>query len=685
MEEYNDKYEKCPYCDYAPNTPAVEAYHMSPGTVLQGKYVVGRVLGYGGFGVTYIGKDTLLEKKVAIKEYLPGEFSTRVPGQTELTIYSDEKNEQFQKGVKKFVEEAKRLAKFQNQEHIVQIFDAFEENNTAYIIMEYLEGETLKDKLERDGNMDVDEALKIIIPLAQALGVVHKAGIIHRDISPDNIFLTKDRDIKLLDFGAARSAIVGRSRSLSVIVKEGYAPTEQYRSKGEQGSWTDVYALAATLYRMITGVVPDDSMERMYSDHLKTPSKMGVNISKGTENAIMNALQISFDQRTQTMERFVEELRGDNTARRHEKKKKADTGRWTLSMKLGVGTAAFALILIGALVGFGVIGNVGVLSGSQQLDYETIPDLTGLDYNEAAVVLEDMGVSMKQAAYSYSDTMAENVVVTQSISQGTKVEEGQTMEVIVSLGKERKVIGDVIGFELNNMTDKLDGFYYVTSEEESELAKGTILSVQDEQGQDVDLSEEIGVGNTLTVVLSKGDFYEETGETTVPNLVNKDFATARKEIKNSKLYIQKAELQSSDTVPKGSVISQDIEEGTSAAVGTIVSVVISSGEIPKIAIPNVLDKTENEATEILEKQKFVVKVTYEESSLVEKGKVIRTSPQVNEEVKEGSEVEIVVSTGVTVRNNTSKSQTTQATSSKSDDSGVNVVPSKDYDTITIGD
>ena len=151
MEEFNEKYDECPYCGYVPGTKPAEAYHIVPGMVLEGKYIIGRSIGYGGFGVTYIGLDQVLNKKVAIKEYLPGEFSTRVPGQTEVTVFSGDKEEQFQKGVDKFVEEAKRLAKFQSMDNIVRIYDAFQENGTAYIVMEYLEGETLKDKLEREG------------------------------------------------------------------------------------------------------------------------------------------------------------------------------------------------------------------------------------------------------------------------------------------------------------------------------------------------------------------------------------------------------------------------------------------------------------------------------------------------------------------------------------------------------
>ena len=238
METYNDKYDVCPHCGYVDGTAPKEAYHLIPGTVIEGRYIVGKVIGNGGFGVTYIGYDPVLNQKIAIKEYLPGEFSTRAMGSPDVTVFSGEKEEQFASGIIKFVEEARRLAKFKHTPGIVDIHDSFQANHTAYIIMEYIDGETLKEKLEREGRIPVDEALNIMMPVIGALKEVHKEGILHRDISPDNIMISKTGEVKIIDFGAARFATTTHSRSLSVLVKPGYAPEEQYRSRGDQGTWT---------------------------------------------------------------------------------------------------------------------------------------------------------------------------------------------------------------------------------------------------------------------------------------------------------------------------------------------------------------------------------------------------------------------------------------------------------------
>ena len=280
MELFGDEFEICPHCGYIVGTHAEEAIHMEPGTILHDRYIIGKILGYGGFGITYIGWDGKLEQKVAIKEYLPGEFSTRMPGQSQVTVFNGEKSEQFHDGLKKFIDEAKRLAKFQNEPGIVKIFDSFEENETAYIIMEYLDGETLTDYLKREKTIPEDQAVNMLMPVMNSLQTVHAEGLLHRDIAPDNIFLTKTGEVKLIDFGASRYATTSHSRSLTVIIKPGFSPEEQYRSRGDQGPYTDVYALAATLYKMITGKTPPDAMERrakyenQNKDILEEPHKL---------------------------------------------------------------------------------------------------------------------------------------------------------------------------------------------------------------------------------------------------------------------------------------------------------------------------------------------------------------------------------------------------------------------------
>ena len=221
MEELSPDLDVCPHCGYKKGTPPENALYLEPETILAGRYIIGKVLGAGGFGITYIAWDLEMERKVAIKEYLPKDFATRFPGQTVVSVYGGEKTEYFETGLNSFVDEAKRLAKLNSVNGIVHIFDSFIENATAYIIMEFLDGETLKDLAKREKTIPYEQAVGYLIPVLRELEKVHAEGIIHRDIAPDNIFLTKDGKVKLIDFGASKYATYLHSKSLSVVVKSG--------------------------------------------------------------------------------------------------------------------------------------------------------------------------------------------------------------------------------------------------------------------------------------------------------------------------------------------------------------------------------------------------------------------------------------------------------------------------------
>ncbi|MBQ3426404.1 MAG: protein kinase [Clostridia bacterium] len=293
----------CPHCGYDAAHYEVPLHHLRPGTILNGKYYLGRALGEGGFGITYIGWDLNLEMKVAIKEYFPGGFVSRDVSNTDaVTVFSGNAAGAFEIGKNKFVNEAKALAKFDNLPGIVSVKDFFLENGTAYISMEFIEGETLKSFLNRNGGkVSPDTVFAMMRPLMKSLIEVHKSGIIHRDISPDNIMITKDSTVKLLDFGAARDISADGNKSLSIQLKPGYAPEEQYRTHGKQGPWTDVYALCATIYRAITGIAPVESLERLQQDTLAMPSALGVNIDPARESAIMRGMSVFANGRQQTV------------------------------------------------------------------------------------------------------------------------------------------------------------------------------------------------------------------------------------------------------------------------------------------------------------------------------------------------------------------------------------------------
>ena len=293
----------CPFCGFDETKYVPSPHHLPPRSILGGKCLIGRVLGEGGFGITYMGWDLNLDLKLAIKEYYPSGFVTRTNTTTNtVTPYHGDKTEFFTKGRSRFINEAKTLAKYYALPGIVSVRDFFLENGTAYIVMEFVEGETLKQRLARvGGKMSAAEVFELVRPLLRSLAEMHASGLIHRDISPDNIMITPENNVKLIDFGAARDYLDSGNRSLSVMLKPGFAPEEQYFARGQQGPWTDIYALSATIYRAITGTTPPESVERLRHDELKAPSALGARISPAQEAALLKGMAVSQEARWQTI------------------------------------------------------------------------------------------------------------------------------------------------------------------------------------------------------------------------------------------------------------------------------------------------------------------------------------------------------------------------------------------------
>ena len=303
----------CAHCGFDPRQAQEDDWNrMPPGTRLHDRYLVGRVLGQGGFGITYLGFDPRLGTKLAIKEYFPSGMVMRHTETRRVATASSDAREEYRRGMEKFLEEARTLARFEHHPGIVSVKDFFEENGTAYMVMNYFEGTTLLKRLETSGGtLSFEESLAILSPAMDALDEVHADGLIHRDISPDNIFLTQSGQVKILDFGAAKSAMaLMAQQSHSIVLKKGYAPPEQYQSRGALGPWTDVYSMAATLYRMLTGQVPPDSLDRLSEEVLIPPSQMGVSLPPEAETALLRALSVPFKERPQSMREFKEELTG---------------------------------------------------------------------------------------------------------------------------------------------------------------------------------------------------------------------------------------------------------------------------------------------------------------------------------------------------------------------------------------
>lgn len=311
MEERSSE-PVCPRCGYREGEPE-SPLHLRPRTELHGQYVVGRVLGHGPFGATYLGWDLNLSRKTIVKEYLPRALASRTGASMEV-IPSQETRKDFEWGLERFLDEALSLTRFQNHPAVLAVVNFLRANGTAYMVTEYLEGATMARFLEvQGGRTTIENVLLIMNPVLEGLGAVHQAGILHRDIRPENIFITRTKQMKVADFAGARYALACRTNSLIPVLKDGFAPVELYDPKGNQGPWTDGYQCAATMYLALTGHLPPPALERRRLDELVSPIEMGVAIPTHQQQAIMKALAVRPEDRFPTSLAFQEALAGIGT------------------------------------------------------------------------------------------------------------------------------------------------------------------------------------------------------------------------------------------------------------------------------------------------------------------------------------------------------------------------------------
>lgn len=651
MGIFGNEFQICPHCGYAVGTGVEEAIHIEPGSLLHDRYIIGKVLGYGGFGATYIAWDGKLEQKVAVKEYLPGEFSTRMPGQSRITVFNGEKSEQFRDGMKKFVEEAKHLAKFQNEAGIVKIFDSFEENETAYIIMEYLEGETLSSYLNRVGTVDENIAVDMMMPIMESLQAVHSVGLLHRDIAPDNIFLTTSGEVKLIDFGASRYATTSHSRSLTVIIKPGYSPEEQYRSRGDQGPYTDVYAIAATMYKMITGKTPPDAMERRakYENHNKDilvePHKINRKISLNRENAILNAMNVRIEDRTPDIVSFVGELNTDPPVkRRYGKIKKIDIYSWPLWLKILIPVVLLVLLVLGTLLLTGVISfkkftnEITIPEG-----IVTVPDVEGMHNEEAVDEITKSKLLVQTAGTVESEYIPAGKIVLQSPLGGSYMNVNGTVILTVSSGSA--VIEAVNG---------ISTVPYVEWDPKEVAIEKLLLAGLAEPEIFEEHDDSVALGHVIAQSLAAGEQVEEGTQITLTvslgpvafamSDVSGMDADKAKEALEAQGLVVSIEYEKDSSVPENKVISQSTDAGSSVKRGDSVTLVISSGK-DLVNVANVIGKTKDEAKRTLKDLGFKVTILENYDAKVASGKVIGQTPEGGTSQLPGSEIVVYVSKG----------------------------------------
>ena len=460
---------KCTKCGFTLETYNASPRCLPPGIVLADRYYIGRVIGEGSFGVTYIGRDILLGIVIAIKEYFPLSYGYRdVRKDSEHIICAYEGNDK--KGLEQFYNEAKILSRFHMLEGIVSVRDFFYANQTAYIVMDYIDGITLKEYVKKNGSISGEDTLKMMKPVIRSLHTIHQAGIIHRDISPDNLLLTGGNKLVLVDFGSARVENRTITQSMTVIFKRGYTPEEQYLRRGKLGAWSDVYALCATMYFMLTGIVPNEAIERMLQDQVLPLSKMPeIMLSQKQKDAIMHGISVRPEKRLQNMQELSDSLYNDIKCRRnlfcliHLKRMLIIIS--TAMLLFGIGYQVKEFILGGHQNKTENIFNNSSMINNQTLPLVSLkptnvvtqtikPSVSAQQTKKEITMKSFIGLTKKQAKKSFKELGDKNLkivwkekystkspkgkVIAQSIVKNTKYSSGDYKKLVLTVSKGKK-------------------------------------------------------------------------------------------------------------------------------------------------------------------------------------------------------------------------------------------------------
>ncbi len=635
MEEYDEELDViCPFCGNDVVGPTNDNTCLPAGSVLKQRYVLGRVLGDGGFGITYIGYDKALKRKVAVKEFFPNECVTRQKGDTTVTPLSGERGERYQSGLKSFQEEAQRLANLGSIEGVVNVYDVFADNGTAYIVMEYLSGDTVSQMVEKSKVLGFGKTMNIIVPVLRSLIKIHKAGIIHRDVSPQNIIRTKEGKIVLIDFGAARQNSFSMSKSVSIILKQGYAPIEQYDNKLEQNTWTDVYAVAATMYYMLTGVTPDFANSRLLTDTLAPVSELREGLPPQLDDILRNALAVRPEDRTQTAQELLDQIMTLKDFRREPVKKKpknpekVETERiprksqWKTYVgtnpvdvgapeereyqptvitidrtvkdpdpleteplvpektKSRISPLVVTAIVLSILI-LGTLLTVGYIDRKNNI---SVPDFVGENINS---VLNSSEYDFDfEVVNVYNPDMDVDVIISQSpVASSRHVKKDSHVRLTVN-SLDTEVSVPVLSKMSQSVAISTLKSLYLESEivivNNDDFTDGTVVSTDPANGS------RVKVGTVVTLYIAENSVK-------VPDLTGKTLIEATNELKSIGLEVGEIYYDYSDEYDTGSVIRQGVDGGTKVNKGTEIPLTISSGSPVPIDITETIDLSQLKA------------------------------------------------------------------------------------------
>lgn len=551
MREKNEGVAKCLKCGYVDNSPYLPSY-LAPGTMLQERYLIGKVISYNGSGATYIGYDCIMNCKVKVREYMPENLATRKKDDPEIKVNAGSEI-QYKSLKMDFMDLARNLVKLNSLSEVEHVNDMFEANNTAYVVYEFTEGMTLTEFLRKNGGyLSWEDTKQLFMPLLSCISAVHASELLHRGISPDTIMVDRSGNLKLTSFDIA-PARTARSEIVAQLFA-GYSAPEQYTSSAWQGTYTDVYALAATIYRALTGTMPVEAISRVANDNLVTASSLNQSIPQNISNVLSAAMLLSPDKRTASVSELISQLSevldyGDGPVIVNEtenqvetsenKPKMKDSTRYTL---IAVGITIPILLIIFIILmtvlfpsekpkdNNSSIDTSSVINvSSEKEDKEpssdvqylySVPSFVSRNYDS---VINDTDYTEKYsfvAEYEYDETFAEGTIIKQSVEEGTPISENGTEIVLtISMGSKFREMPDLVDKNIDYAKETLNDMYirYVVETKEGVYGDSQkVAEMSIEAGTVVDISQ----NPTVTLYVYELEVVEEPEEEPDTDWVN---------------------------------------------------------------------------------------------------------------------------------------------------------------------
>ena|GEM_PF-891554 len=632
--------------------------YLPQGTILKEKYILNEVISSGGFGVTYCAQASDSGEQLAVKEYLPTEFATRRPGVDQVLVNNDARRQkQFHDGLSRFITEGRKIMNYGALEGVAQIVDCFEGNGTGYIVMKYVQGELLADMLSSAGffaHGDAQAVIEVLSPIFRSLEQLHKDGIAHLDISPENIIISNDGTAKLIDFSSYRHVTTTYTRSIMVLVKEGYSPEEIYRSGGDHGAHTDVYSLAAVLYKMLTDRDPIDALERARAlesgkkDPLVSLKKLNGQVSSGVENAILNALNVRIEDRTPDVATFFAELNAPDTKRKKQTIKALDIGKWPSWAKVTSAAAVMLITTMSVLLALGIFGREDIFVMAEGM--ARVPSLVNTPLDDARGRIESAGLQYMVAERHFSDVIPLGFILAQDLSPGIIVEENTIIILTISGGQDMALMPFVLATEAEAAQEELEeaGFSVRRIYEYSRfIFEGNVTRLSQNiaglEVHEIEAGQEFPIGGVVRMHISRGPDPESDDDhiATVPNVVGMQLAEAMILTQASNFAVQVLDRRYGQE-PEGTIVSQTPPAGSSTMTYNPVNLVISLG-VRMALMPDVVFAPAFDAEQRIRNAGFALTVESAFSDSVPSGNII--SQSISGIVEHGSAVTIVVSTG----------------------------------------